>query len=103
MKVTAGAICRVVHQPHNAHVLCTALRRCCCEGGNSWQCELLTSAVVDIGFASFRMAAGNLSCFPESDLRPLHDGDGVDEMIEIAGKPNEAVEEAWREIAEQIG
>lgn len=53
-------------------------------GGGWWQCELLQT-FEGVNGATF--PPGLLSDTHDSILRPLHDGDGVDEVIKKVGLP----------------
>lgn len=55
------------------------------EYGHLWRCTALQS--MDTGDGTD--PPGSLCCIPDQFLRPLHDGDGQDEALRVAGLPEQ--------------
>lgn len=85
--------------PENNNRLVSVLHQCQCprhagyerhadeeKYGAMWRCETLQTMVSSGGGD---LPAGFVDCVPDSMLRPLHDGDGVDEVIRRVGLPEQ--------------
>ena len=93
MNVKPGDIARIVVRPNkNRLVRVLELKR---NDPLTWACECLQPCVVN---GTTRVAAGSLASALDSSLRPLYDGDDEDEMLRIAGKPNEQPADFVRDL-----
>lgn len=59
------------------------VRRPCLTWRGDWECEALSQLRTERG----SVLPGSLGIAIDSDLRPLRDSDGTDEMLRIAGLP----------------
>ncbi len=101
MNVKQGDIARLVESEFDANRnrLVSVLRRCTCLGAPLhlpyWECEALQPmACWNLDGPVTIDPAGTVRCVADADLRPLHDGDGEDEMLRIAGKPEQTYVES---------
>ena len=97
MNAHEGAICRVV-SPGNEMTIVVAQRLLaaneCDDHGvfsPAWYCELLSPFVDDFGRLALP-GKGVDAAICDILLRPLHDGDGVDESLSWAKVPSDPVE-----------
>jgi hypothetical protein len=101
VNVKPGDLARIVGHPDNSGRICKVLRPSHYLG--AWVCEAFqtieTTCSIFIFEWSTKARPGDQFHAPDTFLRPLYDGDKEDEVLRIAGKPQETVRDVIADVS----